>query len=313
LPNAPRSALRQEFFIFFTHIKTKSNVFAYLTGVLLLALCAACGTKPAAPAPNSKQFTDELERTVYIKPSPERIISLAPSVTETLFALGLGDRVVGVTTYCDYPPEAKTKVSIGDTQKPSLERIVALKPDLVIASTSSQLESFVRNIEDAKIPLYISNPRNIAETITSIQAIGDITGASEKAQELTAKLRARIEQVHTRTAGREKPKVFIILGTEPLITVGGKTFFNDLVTQAGGLSISSDESSDYPQYSFETVVMRRPEIIFLQAGDEKLPERLKQTPAALSGRFYRLNDDLLMRPGPRIVDGLEQLAEKIHP
>lgn len=287
-------------------------MFACLTGVLLLALCAACKTPPKS-APDSKQFTDELGRTVYIKESPERIISLAPSVTETLFALGLGDKVVGVTTFCDYPPEAKAKVSIGDTQKPSLEKIVALKPDLVIASTSSQLESFVRNIEDAKIPLYISNPRNVAETLTSIQAIGDITGASEKAQELTAKLRARIEQVQKRTANREKPKIFIMLGAEPLITVGGKTFMNDLVTQAGGLSISADEASDYPQYSFETAIARRPEIIFLQAGDDKLPERLKQTPAALNGRLYHLNDDLLMRPGPRIVDGLEQLAEKIYP
>jgi iron complex transport system substrate-binding protein len=300
------------FFIFFTRIKTKSNLFAYLTGVLLLAVCAACSTKPA-PTPNSRPFTDELGRTVYIVQSPARIISLAPSVTETLFALGVGDRVVGVTTYCDYPPEAKAKASIGDTQKPNLEKIVALKPDLIIASTSSQLESFVRNIEDAKIPLYISNPRNIEETVTSIQAIGDVVGASEKAQELTGKLRARIEQVHLRTATREKPKVFVMLGAEPLITVGGKTFINDLITQAGGFSISADQSSDYPQYSFETVIARRPEIIFLQAGDDKLPERLKQTPAALNGRLYHMNDDLLLRPGPRIVDGLEQIAEKIHP
>lgn len=314
LLNAPRNEHDgRSFFIFFTLIKTKSKWFACLTGLwLLLALCAACKTAPP-PVPDSKQYTDELGRTVYIKQSPERIISLAPSVTETLFALGLGDKVVGVTTYCDYPPETKTKVSIGDTQKPSLEKIVALKPDLVIASTSSQLESFVRNIEDAKIPLYISNPRNVAETLTSIQAIGDITGASEKAKEITDKLRARIEQVHERTANREKPKIFIMLGAEPLITVGGKTFMNDLVTQAGGLSISADESSDYPQYSFETAIARRPEIIFLQAGDDKLPERLKQTPAALNGRLYHLNDDLLMRPGPRIVEGLEQLAEKIYP
>jgi iron complex transport system substrate-binding protein len=250
---------------------------------------------------------------VLIARAPERIVSLAPSVTETLFALGLGDKVVGVTTYCDYPPEAKTRVSIGDTQRPSLEKIVALKPDLVIASTSSQLESFVRSLEEAKIPIYVSNPRNLEETLRSIQAMGDIAGAGQQALELTAALRGRIEKVRQRAADREKPKVFLLLGAEPLITVGGKTFINDLITRAGGLSISADESSDYPQYSFETVITRRPEIIFLQAGDDKLPDRLKQTPAALKGRIYHLDDDLLLRPGPRIVDGLEQLAEKLHP
>jgi iron complex transport system substrate-binding protein len=283
-----------------------------MAGALLLSFCAACGAKPAPP-PNSKAYTDELGRTVQIVQSPERIISLAPSVTETLFALGLGDKVVGVTAYCDYPPEAKTKVNVGDTQRPSLEKIVALKPDLVIASTSSQLESFVRSLEEAKIPIYVSNPRNLEETLKSIEAIGDIVGANEKAQALTATLRARIEAVRLRTASRDKPKVFLVLGAEPLITVGGKTFINDLLSRAGGLSISADESGDYPQYSFETVIARRPDIIFLQAGDDKLPERLKQTPAALQGRVYHMNDDLLLRPGPRIVDGLEQLAEKIHP
>jgi iron complex transport system substrate-binding protein len=312
LPDAPRSERQQEFFIFFSHHKIQSRCFAYMAVALLLSLCAACGPKPAPP-PNSRAFTDELGRTVLIAQSPERIISLAPSVTETLFALGLGGKVVGVTTYCDYPPEAKSKVNIGDTQRPSLEKIVALKPDLVIASTSSQLESFVRNLEEARIPIYVSNPRNLEETLQSIQAIGDIAGASEKAQVLSAALRARIEGVRLRTAGREKPKVFMVLGAEPLITVGGKTFINDLISRAGGLSISADESSDYPQYSFETAIARRPGIIFLQAGDDKLPERLKQTPAALQGRVYHLDDDLLLRPGPRIVDALEQLAEKIHP
>jgi iron complex transport system substrate-binding protein len=312
LPDAPRSERQQEFFIFFSQLKTQTRWFACIAGALLLSLCAACGAKPE-PTPNLKTYTDELGRTVQIVQAPERIISLAPSVTETLFALGLGERVVGVTTYCDYPPEAKTKVNIGDTQRPSLEKIVALKPDLVIASTSSQLESFVRSIEAAKIPIYVSNPRNLEETLTSIQTIGDIAGAGEKAQALVAALRARIEAVQVRAASREKPKVFLVLGAEPLITVGGKTFINDLISRAGGLSISADESSDYPQYSFETVIVRRPEIIFLQAGDDKLPERLQQTPAALQGRVYHMDDDLLLRPGPRIVDGLEQLAAKIHP
>ena len=278
----------------------------------MLAFGAGCVTRHL-PASHTKQFTDELGRTIQLSQSPQRIISLAPSVTETLFALGLGDKIVGVTSYCDYPPEAKTKERIGDTQRPSIEKIVGLKPDIVIASTSSQLEAFVRNLESAGIPVYVSNPRNLVETLKSIQAIGEITGAQREAIELTDQLRARIEQVHSRVSGKDRPRVFVMLGAAPLITVGGTTFINDLISRAGGVSISADEKSDYPQYSLETVIARQPEIIFLQAGDDKLPERLRQTPAARNGRLYHVNDDLLLRPGPRVVDGLEEIAGKIHP
>ena len=261
----------------------------------------------------TRQYTDELGRSVRVVENPQRIVSLAPSVTETLFALGLSDRIAGVTSYCDYPPEAKTKEQIGDTLKPSIEKIIALKPDLVIASIASQLESFVQKLEGAGIPVYVSSPRNLEETINSIQAIGNLTGAADKAKDLTATLRARIEQVHKRVAGDNKPSVFVMLGSEPLITIGGLSFINDLIQQAGGRSISEDEKSDYPQYSLEKVIARKPEVIFLQAGNEQLPARLKQTPAARQGRVYHLNDDLLLRPGPRIVDGLEEIADKLHP
>ncbi|MBI3654008.1 MAG: cobalamin-binding protein [Acidobacteria bacterium] len=289
-----------------------SKSFVRFIGVLLLGFLAACSTRPLPPQ-NLRTVTDELGRVVHIVPAPQRLVSLAPSITETLFALGLGEKIVGVTSYCDYPPAAKTKTSIGDTLKPSLEKIIALKPDLVIASTSSQLESFVRNLENAGIAVYVSNPRNLEETLKSIEVMGEITGASESASALTDNLRARIAQVHSRVARLEKPAVFMMLGAEPLITVGGRSFISDLITQAGGRSISADEASDYPQYSLETVIARKPDIIFLQAGDDKLPTRLRQTPAAINGRVYHLSDEVLLRPGPRIVDGLEQLAEKIHP
>jgi iron complex transport system substrate-binding protein len=292
-------------------VYTRPLIFISLT-MALLFVATACSSNRATQ-PNSRPFTDELGRTIHVSQSPQRIISLAPSVTETLFALGLGDKIVGLTSYCDYPLEAKTKQSIGDTQRPSIEKIVALKPDLVIASTSSQLEAFVRNLESAGIPVYVSNPRNLEETLKSIQAIGEITGAQKEAKELTDKLQSRIEQVHSRVSAKAKPRVFVMLGAEPLITVGGTSFISDLIAQAGGLSISADEKSDYPQYSLETVIARQPEIIFLQAGDDKLPERLKQTPAALNGRLFRVSEELMFRPGPRIVEGLEQIAAKIHP
>ncbi len=276
----------------------------------VLLMSAACKTQKAVNE-NTRSITDELGRSIRVISSPQRIISLAPSVTETLFALGLGEKIVGVTTFCNYPADAATKEKVGDTLRPNIEKIVALKPDLVIASTSSQLEAFVKNLETASIPVYVSNPRNLKETFESIQRIGDVAGALTAATELTEVLRARVELVHSRIPTQEKPKVFVMLGAEPLITIGGASFINDLITQAGGLSISADDPGDYPQYSLETVIARQPEVIFLQAGDDKLPERLRETPAARNGRVFHLDDDLLLRPGPRIVDGLEQIAAKI--
>jgi iron complex transport system substrate-binding protein len=260
----------------------------------------------------SREFTDEIGRSIKVPPDPARIVSLAPSITETLFALGLGERVVGVTSYCDYPDEARTKQSVGDTLRPSIEKIIALKPDLVIVSTASQLEQAVRRLDEIGIPAYVSTPRDLDSALNSIDRIGEIAGISDRAHSLTAELRRRIEAVRLRVASRSRPRVFFILGSEPLITAGGASFINDLIERAGGRSIAADEKTEYPQFSLETAVARQPEVIFLQAGEGELPARLKQTPAAMGGRVYRLDDALLLRPGPRIVDGLEQIAEKIH-
>lgn len=287
--------------------------FELIAAIALVAVAsAACVSKSAAPA-GTRPFVDEIGRTIQVSSHPQRIVSLAPSVTETLFALGLADRVVGVTSYCDYPPEAKNKERVGDTMRPSIERIVALKADLVIASTASQLEEFVHNLDQAGVPVYVSNPRNLEGVLKSIELIGDVTGVPDRGRDLSDKLRARVEAIESRTGGLERPRVLFVLSSSPLITAGGRSFINDLINGAGGRSISADQSNDYPQYSLETAVAGRPEIIFLQTGETDLPGRLNQTPAASSGRVFHLDDNLLLRPGPRIVDGLEEMAKRIHP
>jgi cobalamin transport system substrate-binding protein len=257
--------------------------------------------------------TDELGRTVNVPTNPERIVSLAPSVTETLFALGLGDRVVGVTSYCDYPPEATAKEKVGDTLRPSVEKIVALRADLVVASTASQLEQFIRKLDELDVPVYVSNPRRVGEVAQAIEHIGALTGTSERARELSDSLQKRLADIDARVRAAPRPRVLILLSTEPLITAGGTTFLNDLVERAGGRSISAAETAEYPQYSLETAVAARPEVIFLQAQDARLPDRLKETPAARTGRVFHVDDNLMLRPGPRIVEGLEQMAAAIHP
>lgn len=243
---------------------------------------------------------------------PQRIVSLAPSVTETLFALGVGNKVMGVTTYCDYPPEALEKEKVGDTTRPNLERIISLGPDLVIVSTASQLEQFVSKLEELNIPVYVSNPRNVEGVLLSINAIGEMVGASSRARELSADLRARLGAIESKVKTSGTKTVFFILSSEPLFTVGGATFIDDLINRAGGRSISTEISGDYPQYSLESALASSPEVIFLASGAD-LPARLNSTRAAQSGRVYHIDDNLLLRPGPRIVDGLEEMAARIHP
>lgn len=282
------------------------------TIALFLLGSTSCSNR-SSTASYSRTVVDELGRSVKVPERPQRIVSLAPSITETLFAVGAGDRVAGVTTYCDYPPEAQTKQKVGDTLKPNIEKIIGLSSDLVIVSTSSQLEQYIRTLDDVHIPVYISNPRNLEQVVQSITSLGRLVGADDRAEELAASMTARIENVSRRLEGTATPRVLFLLGTEPLITVGRGTFMDDLIERAGGHSISSDTTGDYPQYSLETAVAKRPEIIFIQFDEKLLPDRLKQTPAGFAGRVYHLDDDLVSRPGPRIVEGLERMAAKIHP
>ena len=279
---------------------------------VLAILFSACSTDRSS-SQSVRTVTDELGRSVAVSIRPQRIISLAPSITEILFGLGASDRIAGVTSYCDYPPEARQKPIVGDTLKPSVEKIVSLNADLVIISTASQIEAIFQKLVDLGIPVYVSNPRNIEGVLDSIDRIGELIDARDQANRLTGELRDRITSVESRVADLSRPAVFVILGTEPLITVGAGSFVTDLITRAGGRSISAEDPGDYPQYSVETVIARQPEMILLQSGEERLSDRLRQTPAGRSNHVYHIDDDLLLRPGPRIVEGLEQLAAKLHP
>lgn len=298
-----------------------NKLFLCLIVVLLAPICHGCRFNPAKSETNDlRTFTDGLGRKISIKPNPQRIISLAPSVTEILFALGLGDRIAGVTSYCDFPEEARSKEKIGDTLHPNLERIIALKPDLVIISTASQLEELMRRLDQLGVPVYVTNPRTVGETVASIQNIGEATGAGSRGAEIAADLRQRIDAVEMRIKGLPKPRVLYLLQTDPLITAGRNTFINDLIKLAGGESISRDEAADYPQFSRETVIARAPEVIVAPTShgqdfvrEEDLRRDFSATPAVRTNRIIKVNSDWVDRPGPRIVDGLEQLARGLHP
>ncbi|HYE72386.1 MAG TPA: cobalamin-binding protein [Blastocatellia bacterium] len=296
-----------------------------LDKLMALLLCAFCACAPATNKITSvseaqRNFIDEIGRSVSIPSAPKRIISLAPNLTETLFALGLGDRVVGVTSYCDYPAEARAKEKVGDTLKPNLERLIALKPDLVLVTTSSQLENLMRQLDQLKIPMYVSNPRTVRDVIASIRKLGEVTGTEDRARKLADEMEQRLSKVKQQVAGQHQPRVLYVLQNSPLITAGRGTFINDLIMLAGAESISGNETADYPQFSRETVIARAPEIIVIPeshgtelVNEEAVRRDYAETPAVRNNRVVKINPDLIDRPGPRIIEGLEALAQALHP
>ncbi|MBL8190682.1 MAG: ABC transporter substrate-binding protein, partial [Acidobacteria bacterium] len=289
----------------------------WLAVLLIGAGLAACSHRPpASQISGTRTFTDELGREVKVQFPPQRIISLAPSVTETLFALGLGDKVVGVTAYCDFPEAARTKEKIGDTLSPNPERLIALKPDLVVMTTASQLEKLLRQLGDLNIAVYVTDPRSVGDVLASIRKLGEVTGATSEAETLVRRMQTRIAEVEIRTKALPKPRVLYVLQTAPLITAGRNTFINHLIQLAGADSISGNEQTDYPQLSRETAIARSPEVIVAPVShgtelvkEDDLRRDFAATPAIKTNRIVWVNPDWVDRPGPRLVDGLEQLAK----
>ncbi len=267
----------------------------------------------------TREVIDEAGRRVQLPLHIDRIVSLAPNLTEIVYAVGAGDRLVGDTEYCDYPPEAKSLAKIGDTMHPSIERIIALKPQLVLVSTASQLEAFTKQLDEQRIAVYVTNPRSLEEIFRSIATLGDFFDAHERAAKLVAGLRRRAETVEAGTKQVRPVGVFYQVSGEPLYTIGREAYLTDLVRRAGGVSVTADVPGAFPRFSDEAALAARPEAIILPSGgsmgsaNSTVAASLKNSPAALNDRVYKINDDHLSRPGPRLVDGLEEMARALHP
>ena len=289
---------------------------------LVLVLVTAC-----APAilPGPGAITDDWGRTVNIAETPQRIVSLAPSITEILFALGLGDKVVGVTDRCDYPPELLDRINAGEIQRvggyfmTSLEAIIASKPRVVFTDGHDPVGV---QLEGLGVTMMVLQPQDIAGILGDIELVGEITGKEVAAAELVAEMEQRIGAVAARTAGVERPTVlYIIDATDPSSpwTVGPGSFINALITLAGGENIVKVPPA-YFQISLEEVVASDPQMIIGPAshGTSFLPD-FESLPvwqdmsAVEEERVYLVEDDLVSRFGPRIVEGLEEMARIIHP
>ena len=263
---------------------------------------------------------DDVRRTVIIPKLPQRIISTAPANTEILFALGLGEKVVGVTTWCNYPKEATKKEKIGDFQNPNVEKILSLKPDLVVATGGIQIP-VVEKLQQLGIPVYVIDPKTIEDVITAIYRIGYITGQEKNARDLGFSLKLRISAVVSKVRkASQKPKVFFELWHEPLMSVGPGSFVDDLIKKAGGINIAGGAKTAYPIFSLEELIKEDPDIIIGAASSMGAgPSNIATRPGWLSlgairnGKVFTIDDDIVFRAGPRLVDALEIMAKYLHP
>lgn len=257
---------------------------------------------------------DDLGRRVTIPVKIDRAVSTAPSVTENIFAVGAGDRLVGVTTFCNYPDEAKSIAKIGDTMTPNMETIIALKPDVVFVSTASQIEAFTQTLADNGIAVYVTNPTSFDDVIDDLGKLGDLFGTTEHVGQLLPELKRRIGVVQDNISGEKQLSVFVQISREPLFTVGRGSFLNVLIEKAGGRSVTADVATAYPKLSKETAIALQPDVIIIsESPDNEAPNEIfRNSPAVRNGRVYKLNADLLSRPGPRLVDALEEIAKFLH-
>ena len=296
-----------------------------LVSVVIVSLFVACTAPPAEQTTSfTIEVTDQLGRVVKLEKVPERIISLAPSNTEILFALGLADRVVAVTEYCDYPPEAQAKPKIGGFSTPNIEKVVALSPDLVLAASRHE-DRIIPQLEQMGLAVFALKLKTLDEALEAITLVGEITRKEERASGLVAEMQNRIKAVTDKTDNlpeAERPRVFYLTWHDPLKTSGSGTLHNELIQKAGGKNIFL-EIIGIQSVDFEVLVARDPQVMIagvgMGSGEDKpfqylmTESRLKNTEAAKNGRIYGIDLDLTGRAGPRIVDGLERFAKCIHP
>ncbi len=288
------------------------------SGLLVTVLLAMASAGQSLPLP------DDLGRTVDLQAPPQRIVSLAPSNTELLYALGLGPRVVGVTRYCNWPPAARLLPQVADYNSLSAEAVAGLHPDLILAARGNDPEG-LETLRRTGIPVFALDIQSVNQLLAAVRRVGALCAVEDSAARLDAVLRQRLERVRARVQGKPRVKVLWAYWGEPIFTAGDSTLIDDVLSLAGGDNLGRQAPGAWPQVSLETLVAWAPEVVVTsahQGGPEALAAevaRLRQTPgwqsvpAVQQGRICSVDGDLLNRPGPRVLDALEQVAAFLHP
>ncbi|KHO61231.1 iron ABC transporter substrate-binding protein [Thermoanaerobacter sp. YS13] len=306
------------------------GLLALLVIFALMFSLAACSTNIATKPENTSQtatetvktqfplkVTDFLGREVTIDKKPQRIVSLAPSTTELIYALGAGNKVVGVTDFDNYPPEVKDVPKVGGFKGPNVEAITAQKPDIIFASTLSGKEQ-MESLEKMGIPVVMLEAKNIDQIYQSIRIIGQITGTEKKGEELIKQMQDKIKEINDKVKDLPKVSVFYLVSLDGNWTAGKGTFIDELINLAGGKNVAEDVNG-WAQYSVEELVKKNPDVIITSphAGNVKDIKNMagyKDTNAVKNDKIFVIsNDDIISRASNRIVLGLEEIAKFLHP
>ncbi|HON59897.1 MAG TPA: cobalamin-binding protein, partial [Smithella sp.] len=238
-----------------------------------------------------------------------------------LYFLGLGNQIVGVTTFCNWPRDALKKPRVGGFTNPSVEKIVSLNPDLIVATADGNRKDVVLQLQRLGLSVYVVNPSGAEKILRSIERLGAVTGRREAARQLSGRLRGRLDAIRTRAAGEKKPRVFFQIGLEPLITAGGGTLIDEAIALAGGVNVAGKDAARYPRYSAEGVMARAPDVILFapMAQDREFTavknfwKRFPEIPAVKNNRIYPVPTDLISRASPRLFDAIEEMSRILHP
>jgi iron complex transport system substrate-binding protein len=283
-----------------------------------ISALVAGATLAATVASGQVSVVDDLGRTVTLRSHARRVVSLAPSITETLFAVGAGGTVVGVTDFCNYPPEARGVPRVGGMINPNIETIVALKPDVVVVSMEGNSREDFRKLTSIGLPVFVSNPRTLEEIYRSITQIGALTGQTEGAARTVEEMRTREKAARAR-GGTMPVRALLVVSLQPLIVAGRNTFIHELLVAAGGTNLAAYAKGNYPSYSRETVVANNPDAILITSDALTDVQSLTRifpewsiVAAVRHRRVYTVNSDIVSRPGPRAVQALESLVHLLH-
>ncbi len=293
--------------------------FRSITIVLMMTVLPFIFISPAAS--DVKVVTDQLGRHVTVPDNPQRVISLAPSITEIIFGLEQAHRLKGVTTYSDFPPEAEKLPKVGSYVHLDLEKIVALKPDLCIAIKDGNPRVIAQRLESLKIPVYAVDPNNLETIMKTVLEIGGLLNAKDQANRLVQHMDFRIQNVRSLVANAtHRPRVFFQIGVSPIVSVGTHTFIHELIVLAGGTNLAAG-AVPYPRFSREQVLALSPEVIIITSMARSTVfdqiraewEKWPNMPAVRNQRVFVEDSNFFDRPTPRLLDGLERLMQLIQP
>ena len=268
---------------------------------------------------SSFTVTDDLHREVSLRSPATRIVSLAPSITETLFAIGAEGQIAGVTTYCTYPSAAKMKPAVGGITNPSIETIVSLRPDLILLSMEGNVRDDFTKLQGLGVPLFVTNPRTLSGIYKSILEIGRLTGRTRQALAVVRSMKTTEDSLAALASSQPPRSVYLFVSLQPIIVVGGATFLNEMLHMAGAENLAAEAPSTYPTLSREAVVANQPEVLLFVSDILSDPGALvelypewRHLKAVQSGRVYSVDADIVSRPGPRAAEALKMIFHALH-